>query len=85
MSLLFDSVPSTTTAHDPVPEERATPHLDWELIFDGVWLARHDGRFAGMAQGSPAEVIKLTDARGNFCGNYASLDEAKSALASLSE
>lgn len=84
MSLLFDSVPSTTTAPDSNLAGRATPHLNWELIFDGVWLARRDGRFAGMAQGSPNNPVKLTDACGNLCGLYKSLDDAKTALLSLS-
>ena len=80
MSLLFDSVPSTTTAPASIPSDRALPHLRWELVFDGVWLARHDGRFAGMVQGTQGEEMKLTDARGNLCGLYASLDDAKDAL-----
>jgi hypothetical protein len=84
MSLLFDSVSSTTTAHDSTVTERATSPLDWELIFDGVWVARRDGRFAGMAQGAPGDSVKLTDAHGNVCGIYASLVEASSALSSLS-
>jgi len=80
MSLLFDSVPSTTTAPESISPDRATPHLRWELVFDGVWLARHDGRFAGMVQGTTGDSMKLTDARGNLCGLYASLDDAKDAL-----
>jgi hypothetical protein len=85
MSLLFDRMSSTTTAPDSISTERAMTPLHWELIFDGVWLARREGRFAGMAQGDPGESIKLTDARGNLCGNYASLDEAKSELSALSD
>ena len=80
MSLLFDSVPSTTTAPESISPDRAMPHLRWELVFDGVWLARHDGRFAGMVQGTQGDAMKLTDARGNLCGLYASLDAAKDAL-----
>ena len=84
MSLLFDSVPSTTTAPESTSTGRAMPHLRWELVFDGVWLARHDGRFAGMVQGSQGDSMKLTDARGNLCGIYASLDDAKVALVARS-
>jgi hypothetical protein len=85
MSLLFDSVSSTTTAHDSTLGERAMSPLQWELIFDGVWVARRDGRFCGMAQGAPGEPVKLTDARGNLCGHHASLDDATSALSALAE
>jgi hypothetical protein len=85
MSLLFDSVSSTTTAHESTLTERATSPLHWELIFDGVWVARRDGLFAGMAQGAPGESIKVTDAHGNLCGIHISLHEATSALSSLSE
>lgn len=85
MSLLFDSISSTTTAPDSISTESATWRLDWELIFEGVWLARRDGRFAGMAQGAPGESVKLTDSRGNLCGNYASLHEAQSVLSSRSD
>lgn len=85
MSLLFDSVSSTTTAPDSISPDSATSRLDWELIFDGVWLARRDGRFAGMAQGAPGDSIKLTDDQGNVVGIYASLAEAKSVLSSVSE
>lgn len=84
MSLLFDSVPSTTTAPESTVPDRAMPDLRWELIFDGVWLARHDGRFAGMVQGTQGDAMKLTDARGNLCGLYASFDDAKAALVARS-
>jgi len=84
MSLLFDSAPSTMTAPESTSADRAMPHLRWELVFDGVWLARNEGRFAGMVQGTPGEKMKLTDARGNLCGLYACLDDAKSALVARS-
>jgi hypothetical protein len=84
MSLLFDSATSTTTARDSHPADSATTHLDWQLIFDGVWLARRNGRFAGMVQGTSDHPAKLTDAAGNLCGLYKSLDDAKKALEALS-
>lgn len=89
MSLLFDSVPSTTTARDSASAGRAKSQLTWQLVFDGVWLARRDGRFAGMVQGGmvqgvPGQSVKLTDACGNICGLYKTLDDAKAALAARS-
>jgi hypothetical protein len=84
MSLVFDTMASTTTADDSSLTERAASHLRWQLIFDGVWLARREGRFAGMVQGVVGDSMKLTDAHGNLCGLYASLDDAKSALAERS-
>lgn len=84
MSVMFDSAPSMTTARVSIPGERATTQLHWQLVFDGVWLARRDGRFAGMVQATSDHAAKLTDACGNICGLHRSLDDAKAALAALS-
>ncbi|SKA91679.1 hypothetical protein SAMN06295879_1522 [Agreia bicolorata] len=84
MSLVIDSTPSAPTASDSVTTEGATTHLRWQLVFDGVWLARRDGRFAGMVQGLPGHPAKLTDACGYLCGLYRSVDDAKGALLALS-
>lgn len=90
MSLLFDNAPSTTTTRGPIAGGRAPAQLQWHLVFDGVWLARREGRFAGMVQGAMAEgaagkSVKLTDACGNICGLYKTLDDAKTALAAHSK
>ncbi|MBF4635505.1 hypothetical protein ITJ38_13900 [Agreia pratensis] len=84
MSLVLDSMPSAPTAPDSVTTEGSATQLRWHLVFDGVWLARRDGRFAGMAQGMPGHPAKLTDACGNLCGLYSSIDDAKGALLVLS-
>ena len=83
MSLVIDSMPSAPTAPGSVTDS-ATTHLRWQLVFDGVWLARRDGRFAGMVQGLPGHPAKLTDAYGNVCGLYKTADDAKSALYAFS-
>lgn len=80
MSLLADRAPSTTMAAESHSSSAFHRTLTWELVFDGVWVARRDGRFAGMAQGTDGHVLKLTDAHGNLCGLHCSLTEAKSAL-----
>jgi hypothetical protein len=80
MSLLADRAPSTTRAAESPSSPATLGTLTWELIFDGVWVARREGRFAGMAQGSDGQTVKLTDAHGNLCGLYPSLTEAKATL-----
>jgi hypothetical protein len=77
MSLVFDRVASTTT---PLDSTAPAAQLHWELVFDGVWLARDHGRFAGMVQGVQGDSMKLTDAHGNLCGLYATFDDAQRAL-----
>ncbi|SMQ71811.1 hypothetical protein [Agreia sp. VKM Ac-1783] len=84
MSLVIDSMPSPSTAPDSITTEGAATQLHWHLVFDGVWLARREGRFAGMVQGMPGHPAKLTDACGNLCGLYKSVDDAKGALLVLS-
>ena len=83
MSLVIDSMPSEPTTHGSDTTDDTTTRLRRQLVLDGVWLARRDGRFAGMVQGLPGHSAKLTDACGNVCGLYTSADDAKSALFAL--
>ncbi len=54
--------------------------LAWSSPFEGVWVARRDGRFAGMIQGMGAEGYKLTSDSGEHLGQYLALYEARDSL-----
>jgi hypothetical protein len=79
MSFVVETAPPTSA---PGETTDSTSLLTWELVFDGVWVARRDGEFAGMVQSSSDCIFKLTDERGLLTGQFASLYEARNALIS---
>lgn len=79
---MFDTVPSMTTVPAVSSTTALSRPLAWQLVFDGVWVARRDGRFAGMVQCSSGDVYKLTDAHGNVVDTFTTLGAARSELQS---
>lgn len=79
MSFVIETAPPTPSVHKTAVSSAT---LTWEPMFDGVWVARRDGEFAGMVQSSSDCLFKLTDERGLLTGQFGSLYEARNALIS---
>jgi hypothetical protein len=65
-----------TITHSPI----SAPALTWTVVDDGVWVASHDGEFAGMAERTTATDFRLTDHVARDLGRFRSLAAAQTAL-----
>lgn len=67
MSMTLDSAPALNA-------------VSWDIHPTGVWLARRDGRFAGLVQARWGSGFAVSTALGKDLGLHPTLEDAQAAL-----